>query len=160
MQTDRGGLKYGPQAASGPLKHSTLLASVGILYRRENTFSKGWGSLPCTEHWITFSLSYSSQGHMSSTHCAAGDLTVLPVSFSTVVTYTSRINEYGEDRQYLSHHAISTTFTGQRAYCLGRTFTVETCNLSYGVYPMHLNRQRRILPPLGIPDWFADADSS
>lgn len=39
----------------GPLKHSTLLASVGILYRRENTFSKGRGSLPCTEHWITFS---------------------------------------------------------------------------------------------------------
>lgn len=106
----------------GPLKHSMLLASVGILYRGENTFSKGRGSLPCTEHWITFSFSYSSQGHMSSTHCAAGDLTVLPVSFSTVVTYTSRINEYGEDRQYLSHHAISTTFTGQRAYCLEEQF--------------------------------------
>ena len=106
----------------GPLKHSTLLASVGILYRRENTFSKGRGSLPCTQHWITFSLSYSSQGHMSSAHCAAGDLTALPVSFSMVVTYTSRINECGEDRQYLSHHAISTTFTGQRAYCLEEHF--------------------------------------
>lgn len=106
----------------GPLKPSMLLASVGILYRRENTFSKGRGSLPCTEHWITFSLSYSSQGHMSSTHCAAGELTVLPVSFSTVVTYTSRINEYGKDRQYLSHHAISTTFAGQRAYCLEEHF--------------------------------------
>ena len=106
----------------GPLKPSMLLAFVGILYRRENTFSKGRGSLPCTEHWITFSLSYSSQGHMSSTHCAAGELTVLPVSFSTVVTYTSRINEYGKDRQYLSHHAISTTFAGQRAYCLEEHF--------------------------------------
>lgn len=106
----------------GPLKHSTLLASVGILYRRENTFSKGPGSLPCTDHWITFSLSYSSQGHMSSTHCAAGDLTVQPVSFSTVVTDTSHISEYGKDRQYLSHHAISTSFSGQRAYCLEEHF--------------------------------------
>lgn len=77
----------------GPLKHSMLLAAVGILYRRENTFWKGPGSLPCTEHWITFSLSYSSQGHMSSAHCAAGDLSVLPVCLSVVVTYTSHINE-------------------------------------------------------------------
>lgn len=61
-----------PRPPAGP--HSSLLASVGILYRRENTFSKEPGpvSLPCTDHWITFSLSFGCQGHMSSVHCAAG----------------------------------------------------------------------------------------
>lgn len=124
----------------GPLKHSMLLAPVGIPYRRENTFSKGRGSLPCTQHWITFSLSYSSQGHMSSAHCAAGDLTVLPVCFSTVVTYTGRINEYGEDRQYLSQHAISTTSTGQRACCPEEHFLWKNAVCVDAVFPMHLSR--------------------
>ena len=111
----------------GPLK-------LGARHRGENTVSKkGPGSLPCTDHWITFSLSYSSQGHMSSAHCAAGDLTARPVSFSAAVTYTSHINEDSEDRQYLSHRAISTTFTGQRAYCLAEHFSVETHNLSCAV---------------------------
>lgn len=87
MQTDRGKLKHGPKATPlRALKQSTLLASEGILYRRENMFSKGLGGLPCTEHWITFSFSYSSQGHMSRVHCVAGDLTVSLVSFSVVAT--------------------------------------------------------------------------
>lgn len=56
----------------GPLKHSSLPTSAGILYRAANTLVKGPSSLPCTDHWITFSLSFSSLGHMSGAHCAAG----------------------------------------------------------------------------------------
>lgn len=87
MQTDRGKLKHGPEANPlSALKQSTLLASEGILSRRENMFSKGLGGLPCTEHWITFSFSLSSQGHMSRVHCTAGDLTVSSVFFNIFAT--------------------------------------------------------------------------
>lgn len=120
----------------GSLKYSTLLATLGTLYRRENRVSKGRGSIPCMEHWITFSLSYSSPSRMRSGHCAAGDLTLLPVSRSTVVTYTSHINEYS-DSQYLWHHAISTTFAGQHKYylkkCLSGNMQFELCRLSHAL---------------------------
>lgn len=94
----------------GPLKRSAALASAGILYRGENAFSKGLGGPLRAEHWITFSFSYSSQGHMSSAHCAAGGPDSLPVSFSMVVTYTGHITERGKDGRYLSHYAILSTF--------------------------------------------------
>lgn len=91
---------------------------------------------------------------MSSAHCAAGDLTALPVSFSAVVTYTSRINEYGEDRQYLSHHAISTTFAGQRAYCLREHASLKVIEFTPTL-------KQRAQNPIHAPHarWFADADS-
>lgn len=90
---------------TGPLKHSMLLASVGSLHRRENTSSKRLGNPPYPEHWIIFSFSYSNQVHMSSACCAAGVLTVLPVSFNVVVNHTSHISSQISARTDLSYHA-------------------------------------------------------
>lgn len=110
---------------TGPLKHSMLLASVGSLHRRENTSSKRLGSAPYPEHWIIFSFSYSNQVHMSSACCAAGVLTVLPVSFNVVVNHTSHISSQISARTDLSYHAISLACT-----YLECSFLVQTCKLS------------------------------
>lgn len=80
---------------------------------------------------------------MSSTHCA-GDLTAVPVSFGTVVTYTSHISE---DRQYLSHHAILTTFTGQRPCCLQ-----NVCRSMQGLHKAYgWNKGCAVIPNVTLP---------
>lgn len=75
---------------------------------------------------------------MSSTHCAAGDLTVLPVSFSTVVTNTSHINEGCKDRQYLSHRAIAAFFPLHNVHIVFKEndHAIKNC----GNHPMQQNR--------------------
>lgn len=56
----------------GPLKHSTLLASVGILTEEKIHSQKAEAVFHAQSIGSHFPLSYSSQGHMSSAHCAAG----------------------------------------------------------------------------------------
>lgn len=66
--------KRGHKCSRPPEQAARCLHLKQPYTRRENRSSQVQGSLPCLEHQIRFSLFYSSQIHMSSSHCAAACL--------------------------------------------------------------------------------------